>query len=879
MPADSISPMVRQYQRVKSAHPGAILLFRLGDFYEMFYDDAVVASELLELTLTARHRGKPNEMPMCGFPHRAASTYIGRLIRAGKRVAICDQVEDPKQAKGVVDRAVVRVVTPGTATDDDMLEADQNNYLAALVESSSGAGAALLDLSTGELIAAEAEPEEGDGFIDRLLRYAPRELLAAAGSEGELLRALRRELPGVLVTEREAYDFELERARRELEELFSVRRLEAFGLERRPHALRACGALLLYGRDTQKAALAHIHDLRLDLPSEAMLLDASTVRHLELIRTWNEGKRQGSLLDLIDQTLTSMGGRMLQRWLLRPLAQLAPILKRQEAVAELVGRGPERAALREQLRGVADLQRLLGRVSLGSATPRDLGALRDSAARLPRIAAAAPQPQAPRLAELLEGLSRLAELEKRLAAALADEPPALLQDGGVIRGGYDAEIDRLRAAKSGARQTLAELEARERKRTGIPSLKLRYNQVFGYAIEVTKTHLAKVPAEYERKQTLASAERFTTAELRGFEAELLGADEKLARCERELFEQLRAAVAAEGAAVAAVAESVAELDVLQSLAEVAARYDYCRPRLHEGPGLKLIDGRHPTVERIQRDEPFVPNDLELAPPERRMVILTGPNMGGKSTYLRQVALTAILAQIGGYVPAREAELGLVDRVFTRVGAGDNLIRGQSTFLVEMSETAYILRQATGRSLVLLDEIGRGTATFDGLSLAWAVAEHLLDDPRLGCKTLFATHYHELTELALTRAGVCNMHVAVREWGDRIVFLRKVVAGPADRSYGVQVARLAGLPDGVVERAREILANLERGELDRQGRPRLAQHAGAPAAGSASEPQLPLYGPEYEPHPVIEELKGIEPEQLTPLEALNLLARLADKAKN
>jgi DNA mismatch repair protein MutS len=878
MPADPTSPMVRQYHRVKSAHPDSILLFRLGDFYEMFYQDAVVASELLELTLTARHRGKPNEMPMCGFPHRAAATYIGRLIRAGQRVAICEQLEDPKLAKGVVDRGVIRVITPGTATDTEMLEPDQNNYLGALVESAAGAGAALLDVSTGELIAAEAEPEEGEGFLDRLLRYAPRELLVVRGSPSELLRALRRELSTALITERESYDFDLDAARRELEERFSVRRLEAFGLEGRPHALRACGALLAYGRETQKAALGHVQEVRLDLPNEALLLDAATVRNLELVRTLTEGRRQGSLLDLLDLTQTPMGGRLLQRWLLRPLAQLEPILRRQEAVAELVSRGAQRNDLRERLRGIHDLQRLLARATLGTATPRDLAAIRDSAARLPLLSEALPQPQAPLLSELLGSLSRLEQLGRLLSEALAEEPPLLVQDGGVIRGGYDAEVDRLRAASSGARETIAQLEARERQRSGIPSLKLRYNQVFGYAIEVTKAHLSKVPADYERKQTLTQAERFTTAELRAFETEVLGADEKLGQRERELFEKLRAEVAGSAAAIAAVAEAVAGLDVLQCLAEVAARYDYCRPRLGEDLRFKMVESRHPTVERIQRDEPFVPNDLELEPPERRMVILTGPNMGGKSTYLRQVALAAIMAQMGGYVAARAAELGLVDRVFTRVGAGDNLIRGQSTFLVEMSETAYILRQATPRSLVLLDEIGRGTSTFDGLSLAWAVAEYLHDHPRLGCKTLFATHYHELTELALTRSGVRNMQVAVREWGERIVFLRKVIPGPADRSYGVQVARLAGLPADVVGRAKEILTNLERGELDRQGQPRLAQHPSGTVARS-SAPQLPLFGPEYEPHPVIEELKGIELDRLSPLEALNLLARLADKAKS
>ena len=870
--------MVRQYHRVKSAHPDSILLFRLGDFYEMFYQDAVVASELLELTLTARHRGKANEMPMCGFPHRAAATYIGRLIRAGQRVAICEQLEDPKLAKGVVDRGVIRVITPGTATDTEMLEPDQNNYLGALVESAAGAGAALLDVSTGELIAAEAEPEEGEGFLDRLLRYAPRELLVVRGSESELLRALRRELSNVLITEREPYDFDLDAARRELEERFSVRRLEAFGLEGRPHALRACGALLAYGRETQKAALGHVQEVRLDLPNEALLLDAATVRNLELVRTLTEGRRQGSLLDLLDLTQTPMGGRLLQRWLLRPLAQLEPILRRQEAVAELVSRGAQRNDLRERLRGIHDLQRLLARATLGTATPRDLAAIRDSAARLPVLSEALPQPQAPLLSELLGSLSRLEQLGRLLSEALAEEPPLLVQDGGVIRGGYDTEVDRLRAASSGARETIAQLEARERQRSGIPSLKLRYNQVFGYAIEVTKAHLSKVPADYERKQTLTQAERFTTAELRAFETEVLGADEKLGQRERELFEKLRAEVAGSAAAIAAVAEAVAGLDVLQCLAEVAARYDYCRPRLGEDLRFKMVESRHPTVERIQRDEPFVPNDLELEPPERRMVILTGPNMGGKSTYLRQVALAAIMAQMGGYVAARAAELGLVDRVFTRVGAGDNLIRGQSTFLVEMSETAYILRQATPRSLVLLDEIGRGTSTFDGLSLAWAVAEYLHDHPGLGCKTLFATHYHELTELALTRSGVGNMQVAVREWGERIVFLRKVIPGPADRSYGVQVARLAGLPADVVGRAKEILTNLERGELDRQGQPRLAQHPSGTVARSTA-PQLPLFGPEYEPHPVIEELKGIELDRLSPLEALNLLARLADKAKS
>jgi DNA mismatch repair protein MutS len=866
----SLTPMFQQYHRIKAEHRDAILLFRMGDFYEMFFEDALRASEALQITLTARAGGSDVEVPMCGVPVAAADGYIARLVAAGFRVAICDQVEDPRAAKGLVRREVVRVVTAGTVTDPDQLDSRENHYLASLWCDPDGLGAAYLDLSTGDFRLAEIPGERRwEALADQLASFAPREVLVPEGSDwaGSLPRAA---LDGAPVQEHAAWTFELGTARRALEEQMRAVSLEGFGVADLPRAIRAGGALIHYLRDTQKADLAHVNRMSLYRESEHLLLDAATVRNLEVVRS-ADGGRAASLLGVLDRSRTPMGGRLLQSWALRPSRRLEVIEARHAAVAELVAAGEARERLVADLSGVRDLERLLCRCTLGTATPRDLGALRDSLGRLPAVGERLRAFTAPLLGDLAAGFDDLRDLGAALAAALVDRPPLASREGGIIRAGHHPGVDELRSTGSDARQILARLEARERERTGIGSLKVRHNRVFGYYIEVSNPNLAMVPPDYLRRQTLANAERFITPELKEQEAKILGAQDRLVELEHELFVALRGQVAATAGRIRGTAAAVAAADALAALAEVAAGRGYVRPRMHEGRSLSVRDGRHPVVEAIRSEERFIPNDVMLDAEERQIVLLTGPNMGGKSTFLRQTALLCLMAQAGSFVPAREASLPLFDRIFCRAGAADNLAGGRSTFLVEMQETANILHNATDRSLVLLDEIGRGTSTFDGLSIAWAVVEHLHGRPGGRPLTLFATHYHELTELPVTLRRAVNQSIAVREWNDGIVFLRKVVEGAADQSYGIHVARLAGIPGAVLDRAREVLENLERGEFTRDGLPRIGGRRGAEGAGPA---QMRLFADE---DPALRELRerlgAADLDRLTPLEALNLLADL------
>jgi DNA mismatch repair protein MutS len=867
------TPAMQQYHRMKAEHPGTLLFFRMGDFYELFFEDAVVASRALEIALTSRSKDKEGEpIPMCGVPHHAGPGYVARLVKQGFRVALCEQMEDPRTAKGVVKREVVRVVTPGMQLEAGALEAGEGAFLVALAPSAAGLGAAWLDATTGEFLVAEwAGPGTWDLLRDELQATRPRELLVPAGSALPpwLIDPAQPE-GGLPRTELPAESFDPRRGRRDLLAHFAVHGLEAFGCESLPQAVAAGGAALRYARETQKRDLVHVTGLRTRADTDGLVLDGLTRRNLELVESLTDGSRRGTLLGVLDESRTAMGARLLREWVLRPLRELEPIQDRLDAVEEMAFRTVSRGRLREALGAVQDLDRILGRITLGTASPRDLVAMATSLEALPRAAEALVECEAPLARSQVKDLDPPLDVVEAIRATLVDEPPPTLREGGLVRDGVDPELDELRGQSRGGRTTISGIEERERARTGIASLKVRFNRVFGYYIEVSKSNLGLIPADYVRKQTIAGGERFITPELKEHEDRVLRADERILERESEIFEALRARVAGEGRRVQKTARAAATLDVLGSLAEVSCRYNYVKPRLTRGDELSYVDGRHPVMERVL-SEPFVANDLRLGEESPRLSILTGPNMGGKSTFLRQTALIVIMAQAGSFVPAAEAKIGLVDRVFTRVGATDHLLRGQSTFMVEMQETAHILRHATRRSLVLLDEIGRGTATFDGLSIAWAVAEHLGREGDQAAKTLFATHYHELVDLAADLPGVGNLHVSAREWQDGVVFLRKVEQGGCDRSFGIQVARLAGLPAAVVVRAQEILRNLERTEFDREGRPRLA-HSGEPPAPGAR--QLSLFSGQDET--VLEDLRRTDPDHLTPVQALAFLAELKSR---
>jgi DNA mismatch repair protein MutS len=816
---EDLSPMMRQYHEVKRRFPGKLVFFRLGDFYEMFYEDAVTASRELEITLTSRNRDKAGApIPMCGVPYHSVDGYIARLMKKGFKIAICEQVEDPKTAKKLVHREVTRILTPGTVVEEMLLEPKDHNYLASVFLESSGTGLSFMDLTTADFLVTEFQGEDAwDKALDELLRFRPREVVVSESMAEELRKRLGKDWPGEWVLSPvDAWAFNPDYSQRLLLEHFGVASLDGYGCAGRPRAIGAGGALIHYLRETQLSQLGKIAALQYFEPSDFLRLDASTIANLELIQTL-DGNRKGSLLWLLDQTRTGMGGRMIKSWILSPLLRRDEICARLDAVEFLKGDVANHDRIVRKLTGVHDLERLASRVLAAVATPRDLLALRDSLQAIPALRALLASASAFRLAAIRSGIDDMTDVVSLIEKAIADDPPNSASEAGIIRDGYSPELDELRNIRHSGKGYLASLEARERKRTGIQSLKVKFNQVFGYFIEITKSNLSQVPADYIRKQTLVNCERFITEELQTYEEKILGAEERIAVLEKDLFAQVRKSVAVESRRIQTTARLLAELDAYASLSEVASKNDYTRPQVDDSDEIYIRQGKHPVVE--QQSRPFIPNDLYLNTNKDQLIILTGPNMGGKSTYLRQTALIVIMGQIGSFVPAAEARLGLVDRIFTRVGASDNLARGRSTFMVEMIETANILNTATPRSLILLDEVGRGTATFDGLSIAWAVAEYLVLNPLHRAKTLFATHYHELTKMAEIHAGVKNYCMTIQEAGREIIFLRRVKPGAADKSYGIEVARLAGLPREVLSRAGEILERLQKKEIDLTGKPR------------------------------------------------------------
>ena len=919
-----LTPMLRQYHELKQRHPGTLLFFRLGDFYELFYDDAVTGAREMEITLTARHKERGAPIPMCGVPHHALSGYVARLIRKGYRVAICEQTEDPSKAKKLVRREVVRIITPGTAVDPQLVEAKEAVYLAAVCGAGDTFGAAFLDLSTGEFLATEASgPDSWEKVRADLDGYAPREILfpkslaqlledsyAARGprtsppppDEERRAQAPAAGQPGppragasaAALTPLDDWLWEPVMCASLLLEQFGARTLEGYGLAHRTEAVSAAGACLRYARETQRDAAAHVTDIDFFETHDHLVLDAVTCRNLELTESQAGGGRQCSLLGVLDSTVTGMGARLLRAWLLRPSVRRGEIEARHAAVEELHASQMRRDRVRQLLREVSDLERLTGRVNMGTATPRDVSALRRSLEQVPRLRQALSDAGSSLLQVLREAADELSDVRDLIGRTLSDDPPAQLAEGGVVRDGFDPGLDELRSVSRDAKQTIAEIEARERARSGIASLRVKYNNVFGYFIEVSKTGAARVPQDYERRQTLSNAERYTTPELKEWEQKVLGAEDRIAEMEAAIFADLRASVSRETRRIQATARALAALDALASLAETAVRRRYVRPVMHDGDEIEIKSGRHPVIESLS-EAPFIPNDLYMNNSTDRLLVITGPNMGGKSTVLRQTALISILAQTGSFVPADRARLPVLDRVWTRVGASDDLARGRSTFMVEMTETAAILHNATPRSLVILDEIGRGTATFDGLSIAWAVAEHLHDSPDHAAKTLFATHYHELTELAERLPGAQNYQIRVAEREGELVFLYKLERGRASKSYGIEVARLAGLPPEVLSRAREVLARLERYELDvfaedldagQRAAPGPAPSDAAPngrgalerAARRARRQALAAQATLFDQtnQALLDEVRGVDVETLSDDEARELLSNLKER---
>jgi DNA mismatch repair protein MutS len=854
------TPVIRQYLRIKGDYRDCILFFRMGDFYEMFFDDAKVASKILEIALTSREKGEKERIPLCGVPCHAAAPYITKLIEKGLKVAICEQVGDARRSQGLVEREVTQVITPGMVVEEANLREKENNYLMSLCRGEQAYGLVFLDLSTGDFKGCRIAEEAL--LVGEVVKNRPREALIPEGLQGAdgLVAELSRESPSLLVNVLPDSYFRGAGDVSPIEGLINDVIPSWAGDEPR----RAAFAALHYVHETQKADVGHIKPLSLYRIEDYMILDETTQRNLELFTSLAGRGKRGTFLDIVDETITAMGGRRIRGWLSYPLIDCREIERRLEAVGELKQAPLVRADLRELLEEVYDVERLNARVIMGRANPRDLVALKATLRAIPRIKKASNDVTAPLLQEVRGGLDELDEVVGWIDDAIVANPPITLTEGGIIKDGYDRGLDELRGISRTGKGWIAHLEARERQRTGISSLKVRYNQVFGYYIEVTKTNLDQVPEDYVRKQTLTNAERFITPQLKEYEDKVLGAEERIKVLEHDLFRRLRERVAGENRRIQGTAAALGTIDALLSLAEVADKYGYNRPRVTEGDEIVILDGRHPVIERMGQLEPFVPNDARLDGGYNQLIIITGPNMAGKSTYIRQVALICLMAQMGGFVPAREASIGLVDRIFTRVGASDNLTMGESTFMVEMRETADILREATPRSLVILDEIGRGTSTFDGLSIAWAVAEYLHD--KKGPKTLFATHYHELIEMAVTKPRVKNYNVAVSEWNGEIVFLRRIVEGGTSRSYGIQVARLAGLPEEVVARAREVLANLEKGELDEKGLPRLAHVKGGDR--EQRKDQLSLF--EQKNSQLYRELQNVDPNRLTPLEAMQLI---------
>lgn len=863
--AAKLTPMMERYQEVKQQNPEALLLFRMGDFYELFHDDAVIAARVLGLSLTSRDKNSENPIPMAGFPYHSLDGYLQKLIRSGHRAAICDQVEDPKTAKGLVRREVTRIVTPGTLTDDSLLDPRESNFLAAVAIGKTAVGIAWVELSTGLFRVAELKPEE---LHDELARIAPTELLIPDDERNSLAFSFLSENANMMVSPRPVWEYGNETGLKTLKKHFGIRTLEGLGLQDDAVYVAAAGVLLGYLEETQKTSLGHIGNIELHEHSNSLLIDEATRRSLELTQTIRERKREGSLISVLDETVSPMGARCLADWLTSPSTSKNEIESRLDAVDELFLQPVLTDDLRGQIGQTYDLHRLTARVATGRCSPRDLSCLTRTLALLPKIKALLTDRKSKQLNELQNRLLLCAEIRSAIDAALVDDPPLLVSDGGMIREGFNTELDELRTLSRGGKEWIAKYQAQESERTSIPNLKVGYNKVFGYYLEVTAVHQDKVPDDYIRKQTLKNQERYITPELKEYEEKVLSADEKAIALEQLLFNELRETVAKEIQQLQQTSDVLAEVDVMCNLAFIAAQRGYCRPEITDEPIIDIREARHPVLDVKLPGGDFVPNDLRLGGENGRIQIITGPNMAGKSTYIRQAALLNVMAQMGSFVPASEARIGIADRIFARVGASDELGKGQSTFMVEMTETARILNTASENSLVILDEIGRGTSTYDGISLAWAVTEFLHDVVQ--CRTLFATHYHELTELTTTLSSARNWNVAVKEKNEDIIFLHKIVEGAADKSYGIHVARIAGVPGDVIQRASQILGTLEENHLDDSGLPAVPDRA------TGKQKQLQLF--QVIEHPVLDHLRDLDVNQMTPMDALQKLADLQGKAR-
>ncbi len=875
MDCQKATPMMTQYLGVKGNYPDSILFYRMGDFYEMFFDDAVKASKLLEITLTSRDKKSDSPIPMCGFPAKASNAYIAKLISFGQKVAICEQVEDPSVAKGIVKREVTRVITPGMILDNNLLDEKSNNYIVSLVKKNGTSGLAYLDISTGSFRLSESS--DFNAIVDESLKVAPGELIITEAFKNDpKFTGLFDAFPNTSVTFIDDSEFDYKKGRKKLIDQFNTRSLEGFGCNNLKACVSAAGALLTYVQDTQFQEIEHLSPPETYTLSDYLIIDDSSCRNLELTNNIRTGTRLGTLLSVIDKTITAMGGRLLKSWIKSPLLNSDSIEKRLSAVAEAKNNIPLRQAIRSNLKSVSDLERIISKISMGQSNARDLVALKNSLSVLPEIWSELSEFESD-LFKSDQNIELFLELQTLLTESINDDPPLTLTEGNIVKKGYDAELDELIKLSMDGKSWIAELEVTERKKAGISTLKVKFNKVFGYFIEVSKAQAKDVPANYIRKQTLVNAERFITEDLKNFETKVLDAQEKRNTLEYEIYNRIKDSVVKKGNEVLEAARHLANIDCLLNLAEIADHNNYCRPEINKKGQINIIDGRHPVVEKMIEGERYVPNTIKLDNETNQVLIITGPNMAGKSTILRQVALISIMAQIGSFVPAESASLCITDRIFTRVGALDNLSQGQSTFMVEMEETANIMNNATPDSLIIMDEIGRGTSTFDGLSIAWAVAEYLHDLKDKGVKTLFATHYHELTELASTKKRVKNFNIAVKEWNDNIIFLRKLIEGGTNRSYGIQVARLAGVPRSIIDRAKKVLMSIEN---DANGQSRnLGSKLDKKKKNTKKKAlvQLSLF---KEPgNPVIETLQSIEISSMTPLEAMNLLHELKMQAKD
>lgn len=857
-----LTPMMERYLEVKHQNPGTLLLFRMGDFYELFYEDAEIAARILGITLTSRDKNSSNPIPMAGFPHHSLDSYLYKLIHAGYRAAICDQVEDPKKAKGMVKREVTRVITPGTLTDDALLDPHENNFLASIYFGKSDIGLAWLELSTGRFLTSNTTAEH---LVDELARIHPAECIFAEGNT-----ALQNAIGHLdtMLTERPSWTFAEEECEKLLLSHFGTKTLEGFNLEQGTPAITAAGALLEYVQETQRSAIPHINQIEPYERGDRLLIDEATRRSLELTRTIREGKREGSLISVLDETVTSMGARLLNDWIANPLTSLDEIQQRHDSVEEISQNPVLCNDVREQLSKTYDLQRLTARIATGRASARDLSFLAQTLALLPKLKAKLSGRKADLLQSLEAGIDLCAEVRNEIETMIVEDPPLTLNEGGVIRSGFSDELDELRSLSKGGKEWIASYRNEESERVGIPHLKVGYNKVFGYYLEVSAAHADKVPEHYIRKQTLKNQERYITPELKEYEEKVLKAEERAIELEQSMFDTLREKVAKEATRTQRTAEVLAQIDVLFGLAHLATHAGYTRPEMTTDPVLDIRESRHPVLDRLQPSGEFVPNDVLLGEPYGRVQIITGPNMAGKSTYIRQAALLTLMAQIGSFIPASEARIGIADRIFARVGASDELSKGQSTFMVEMTEAARILNSASDRSLVILDEIGRGTSTYDGISLAWSMTEFLHD--QIKARTLFATHYHELTELTQTLKQASNWNVAVHEQDGEIVFLHKIVEGSANKSYGIHVARLAGIPDQVIQRANQILATLEKDHFDDSGQTTIPPRK----QKKSMHQQLSLFG--NAPHPVLDEIRDLNVDEMTPLAALEELYRIREQ---